>query len=131
MLSGAAGRALNPGMKRILILLALVVPAGCATEPVAERLEVRHLAAGEAVMPGLICVSVEVGTPVRVVLRNERDEARTIVWFPRWRTNDGFVVKVQEKVRELRVPANGEAAIVAQPPVGEAKQFEFLIGDRP
>ncbi len=118
-------------MKRFSILLASVAMAGCAAAPEPERLEVRHLAAGEPVMPGLVCVSVEVGSPVRVVLRNERAEPRTIVWFPRWRTNEGFVVKVQEKVRELRVPGGGEATIIAQPPMEGARQFEFLIGDKP
>ena len=119
-------------MKKRAILLAAGLFAGCATSAPKDRLEVRHLAAGEPAMEDLVCVSVEVGSPVRVVLRNERNSDRTIVWFPRWRTNDGYAIKApEEKVRELVVPANGEAAIVAQPPTPEARQFEFLIGDRP
>ncbi|KAF0244208.1 MAG: hypothetical protein FD180_2718 [Planctomycetota bacterium] len=83
-------------------------------------------------MDDLVCVSVEIGSPVRVVVRNERGDDRTIVWFPRWRTNDGYSIKSPgEKARELLVPAKGEAAIVAQPPSAEAKQFECLIGDKP
>ncbi|MEK7468977.1 MAG: DUF1425 domain-containing protein [Planctomycetota bacterium] len=119
-------------MKSLAILVVASALAGCATAPPKERLEVRHLAAGEEAMEDLVCVSVEIGSQVRVVLRNKRDTDRAIVWFPRWRSNDGYSIKSPaERVRELLVPANGEAAIVAQPPSAEARQFEVLIGDRP
>lgn len=115
-------------MKRILWL---VILAGCAAAPERERLEVRHAAAGEPLMPGLTCVSVEIGSPVRIVVRNDGAEDRAIVWYPRWRTGDGYVVKTRERVRELVVPGGGEAAIVAMPPAPDARQFEILVGDRP
>jgi hypothetical protein len=119
-------------MKSSLVLFAAAALAGCSSPPPKERLEVRHLAPGEPVFPGVVCVSFETGAQYRIVLRNERDADREIIWYPRWRTNDGYVLKGRdERVRELLVPARGEAAIVAQPPTAEATQFEVLVGDRP
>lgn len=132
MLSHARRASLNPGMKTALVIVAAALLAGCASAPPKERVEVRPLSPGEEVMPGLMCVSVSSGAVYRIVVRNMRDVNRAIVWYPRWRSNDGYVLKNRdEKVRELVVPANGTAEIVAQAPAAEATQFEVMIGDRP
>lgn len=119
------------GRVKALIGLVAVALAGCASTREPERLEVRRLAPGEELMPGLRCVSVESGATWRVRLANETGEDRAIVWFPRWRTLDGYEVKArEEKVKDLRIPAKGEATLVAEPPVPEARQLELLAGDR-
>lgn len=92
----------------------------------------RPASPGIDILPGLGCVSVEIGSPCRVVVRNTRAEDRPIVWFAQWRTVDGYILKSDTvRVRELIVPANGTAEIVAPPPSPEARQFELWAGDRP
>ncbi|MCE9584447.1 MAG: hypothetical protein K8T20_18315 [Planctomycetes bacterium] len=119
-------------MKTALAFVAAALLAGCASAPPKERVEVRPLSPGQEVMPGLMCVSVSSGAAWRVVVRNTREENRALVWYPLWRSKDGYVLKNRdERVRELVVPANGNAEIVVQAPVPEATQFEVLIGDRP
>jgi len=119
-------------MKTLLLGLCVLGLAGCASAPQKEPLAQRIATPGKDVMPELECVSVMKGSPCRVTVRNRRAVARHIVWTVKFRTADGYEVRHQDNaIRELIVPAEGEAAIEFEMPAGEAMTVQLVVGDRP
>jgi uncharacterized protein YcfL len=118
---------------RLLLAACCLLLAACSSEPEpSPRLELRRIAPGMEAMPGIVCVSVELGAPARVVLRNEGARDRRIAWLARWRTIEGTPIRTgAERVREVILPARGQGTILAEPPSAEARQIELLMGDPP
>jgi hypothetical protein len=120
-------------MRRPPLAACCLLLAACSSDPEpSPRLELRRIAPGAEAMPGIVCVSVEMGMPARVVFRNDGARDRRLAWLARWRTIEGTPIRTgAERVREVIVPAGGRGTIFAEPPSAEARQLELLMGDPP